>query len=147
MILRKWRIGYWGEKTNCDGGGICGARRKRQELQGSMDMNRVLRKIKQMWPDADPQEIMDLLDEYGTEDFETGVERVQLAVLKLCKGDRDRLPDLVEMAKTDWRDVLAYAEYPEESKTDPVKMQNLPKDKARSIRRRDRDQYEKWLEE
>jgi hypothetical protein len=112
-----------------------------------MDMNRVLRKIKQMWPDADPQEIMDLLDEYGTEDFETGVERVQLAVLKLCKGDRDRLPDLVEMAKTDWRDVLAHAEYPEESKTDPVKMQNLPKDKARSIRRRDRDQYEKWLEE
>ena len=40
-------------------------------------MNRVLKKIRKMWPDEDPQEIMEVLDEYGTEEYETGVERVQ----------------------------------------------------------------------
>jgi hypothetical protein len=110
-------------------------------------MDRVLRKIKKLWPDADPQEIMDLLNGYGTESYETGVERIQLAILKLSRGEREHLPDLVKMAKTDFRDVLAYAEYPEEMKTDPDKMRNMPEEEAKSVRRRDRDQYEKWLKE
>ena len=110
-------------------------------------MNRVLRKIKKMWPDADPQEILDLLNEYGTESYETGRTRVQLGILKLSRGDRERLPDLVKMAKVDWRDVLAYSEYPEEMRTDPTRMRDMPKEEARSIRERDRRQYEKWLKE
>lgn len=110
-------------------------------------MNRVLRKIKKLWPGADPQEILDLLNEYGKGRYETGVERVQLAVLKLSRGDRERLPELVKMAKTDFRDVLAYAEYPEEMRTDPAGMRDMPAGKAKSIRRRDRDQYERWLKE
>ena len=110
-------------------------------------MSRVLRKIKQMWPDADPQEILDLLNEYGTESYETGRTRVQLGILKLSRGDRERLPDLVKMAKVDWRDVLAYAEYPEEMRTDPTRMRDMPEQDARSIRERDRRQYEKWLKE
>ena len=110
-------------------------------------MNRVLRKIQELWPDADPQEILDLLNEYGRESYETGAERVRLAILKLCGGDRDRLPELVKMAKADFRDVLAYAEYPEEMKTDPVKMRDMPVEKAKSLRMRDRDQYEKWLKD
>jgi hypothetical protein len=110
-------------------------------------MNRVLRKIKKLWPDADPQEILDLLNEYGTGKYETGAERVQLAILKLSRGDRERLPELVKMAKTDFRDILAYAEYPEEMRTDPTEMRDMPAGKARSIRRRDRDQYEQWLKE
>jgi hypothetical protein len=110
-------------------------------------MSRVLRKIKKMWPDADPQEILDLLNEYGTESYETGRTRVQLGILKLSAGDRERLPDLVKMAKVDWRDVLAYAEYPEEMRTDPTRMRDMPEEEARSIRKRDRRQYEKWLKE
>ena len=110
-------------------------------------MNRVLRKIKKLWPDADPQEILDLLNEYGTESHETGRERVHLAILKLSGGDRERLPELVKMAKTDFRDVLAYAEYPEEMRTDPAEMRDMPAEKAKSIRGRDRNQYEEWLKE
>ena len=110
-------------------------------------MNRVLIKIKKMWPDADPHEILDLLNEYGTESYETGRTRVQLAILKLSGGDRERLPDLVKMAKADWRDVLAYAEYPEEMKTAPSKMRDMPENEAQAIRQRDREQYEKWLKE
>lgn len=110
-------------------------------------MSRVLRKIKKMWPDADPQEILDLLNEYGTESYETGRARVQLGILKLSGGDRERLPDLVKMAKVDWRDILAYAEYPEEMRTSTTKRRDMPEEEARSIRERDRQQYEKWLKE
>lgn len=109
--------------------------------------NRVLSKIKKMWPDADSQEILDLLNEYGSKSYETGRERVQMAILKLSGGDRKRLPDLVKMAKRDWRDVLAYAEYPEEMKTGPIKMRAMSKREAQSVRRRDKRQYEKWLKE
>ena len=107
--------------------------------------NRVLSKIKKMWPDADPDEILDILDEYGKENYETGCMRVQLAILKLSGGDRERLPELIKMAKMDWRDVLAYAEYPEEMKTGPIKMRDMSKREAQSVRQRDKRQYEKWL--
>jgi len=106
-----------------------------------------LRKIKKMWPDADTQEILNLLNEYGTESYETGQTRVQLGILKLSGGDLKRLPDLVKMAKVDWRDILAYAEYPEEMRTPPAKMRDMPKEESQSIRERDRRQYEKWLKE
>jgi hypothetical protein len=106
--------------------------------------NRVLEKIKKTWPNTDPQEILDILNAYGTEKHETGRERVQLAILKLSGGKRDLLPDLVRMAKTDWRDVLAYAEYPEEMKTG-LEMRELPPKEAKAIRQRDKRQYEKWL--
>ena len=108
-------------------------------------MSQVLRKIKQLWPDADPQEILDLLNAYGTESYETGRTRVQLAILKLSGGDRERLPDLVKMAKVDFRDVLAYAEYPEEMRTAPTEMRDMPEEEVRSIRQSDREQYEAWL--
>ncbi len=107
--------------------------------------NRVLRKIKKMWPDDDPQEILDFLNEYGTRSWETGQERVHLAILKLSEGDQVALPKLVKMTKTDYRDVLAYAEYPEEMKISPIKMREMPEKDAKEIRERDNQQYKKWL--
>lgn len=108
---------------------------------------RVLMKIRKMWPGADVQEILEVLNRYGNESWESGRTRVQLAILKLCEGDRERLPGLVEMAKRDWRDVLAYAEYPEEMRTNPVEMQKKSPEEANAIRKRDRQQYEDWLKE
>jgi hypothetical protein len=109
------------------------------------ERDRVLRKVARNWPDADPEEIMRVLDEYGAEGWERGRGRVQLAILKLSEGDRERLPELVRMAKRDYRDVLAYAEYPEEIKTGPIKMNKLSPEETKAIRRRDRAQYRKWL--
>jgi len=42
----------------------------------------LLEKIAQYWPDEDPQEIMNILDEYGVESYEGGRARVRLAILK-----------------------------------------------------------------
>jgi hypothetical protein len=102
--------------------------------------------VKQYWPEVDPIEVLDLLDQYGDEGHEKGRDRVQLAILKLCAGDLERLPGLIKMAKTDFQDVLAYAEYPEEMKTGFVKMSQLPEEEVEALRRRDRDQYIRWLE-
>jgi hypothetical protein len=50
------------------------------------------------------------------------------------------------MAKRDYRDVLAYAEYPEEMKLGFVGMKDLSPEEAKAVRRRDREQYLRWLE-
>ena len=72
---------------------------------------------------------------------------MQLAVLKLSEGNFERLPDLIITAKGDYRDVLAWAEYPREIKLGFVKMKQLSKVEAEAIRRQDREQYLDWLAE
>ena len=106
---------------------------------------KVLEIIARYWPDVDPDEIIKILDGYGLERYEQGRNRVQIAILKLCAGQIERLPELVKMAKTDYRDVLAYAEYPEEMKIGFVGMNKLSPEEALSVRRRDREQYLSWL--
>jgi hypothetical protein len=106
---------------------------------------KVRQKIAQTWPDADPAEILAVLDAYGTEEGESGRARVQLAILKVCEGDRERLPELVAMAKRDYRDVLAYAEYPEELRTGWVEMRKMSREEVKALRARDRAQYLAWL--
>lgn len=107
--------------------------------------SKVLQKVRQYWPDGDPQEIMDLLDRYGMERHEWGRARVQLAILKLSAGKRDRLEELVRMAKVDYRDALAYAEYPEEMRLGFIGMGQLSAEEAKAVRQRDRAQYLEWL--
>ena len=54
-----------------------------------------------------------LIEECNTEKIyassDTGVERIQLAVLKLNNGDTDKFLAAVELAQLDWRDVLVAA--------------------------------------
>ncbi len=54
--------------------------------------------------------IMDSLRLYGIEPGEAEKYRVYLALLKMCEGNVDLLPRLVERAKRDYRDVLFEAE-------------------------------------
>ncbi len=44
-------------------------------------------------------------------------ERVRLAILVLADGDPRAVTDMVSAAQLDYRDVLYWAEYPEESST------------------------------
>lgn len=89
---------------------------------------------------------MKILDGYGIKSYEGGRDRVQLAILKLCERKLERLSELVGMANKDYRDVLAYAEYPEEMKLGFVSVSELKEDETTALRKRDRDQYLKWLE-
>ena len=70
--------------------------------------------------------------------------RLQLGVLKLSEGDADKLKENIELARIDYRDVLAYAEYPEQMRAGPGKWK--PGERGLDeLRRRDRAQYEARL--
>src|SRR6266571_6625958 len=72
--------------------------------------------------------VIELLDTYGAESYERERERVQLAILKLSEGDEEKLREFVAVAKRDYRDVLFWAENPEEAKLDtPEKRERIKK--------------------
>ena len=72
--------------------------------------------------------VLELLDSYGVEPYERERERVQVAILKLSAGSEEKVREYLAVAKRDYRDVLFWAEYPEESKLDtPEKRQRVRK--------------------
>lgn len=87
----------------------------------------VISKAKQTLPNYDISEIMHILDAYGKEDYEREKKRVQLAILKLCEGDLEKLKKMVEWAKVDYRDVFCPAEYPKQSSRGFVGWEKLTK--------------------
>jgi len=62
-------------------------------------------------PDRVP-EVLAILNEYGTERWHHEPDRVRLAALKIAAGRLEELRIQIKNAKTDYRDVLASAEYP-----------------------------------
>jgi hypothetical protein len=69
-----------------------------------------------------------VLDGYGVESYERERERVQLAILKLSEGNEEKLREFVAVAKRDYRDVLFWAENPEEARLDtPEKKERIKK--------------------
>jgi len=104
------------------------------------DLDTVMKKIRQVFPERDANEILACLEGYGTESFERERYRVFLAILKLC--DEEKLSDpshYVEAAKQDYRDVLAWAQYPNQMKfAEPGKSAQFVK--------LDEEQYRAWLD-
>lgn len=72
------------------------------------------------------------------------VDRVRLAVLKLAAGSVTQLRSHIEIAKIDYRDVLAAAEYPSYMKRDPDIGRLSPGERAQIIED-DWRQYQRWL--
>jgi hypothetical protein len=99
----------------------------------------VLRKVRAVFPGSDPARVLETLE--GAE----GGHRVQLAIVKLCdegKGLSD-LAHYVSTAKTDYRDVLAWAEFPNEGRLPPFP--SAPDREA--AQKRDHEQYMRWIEQ
>ena len=85
-----------------------------------------------------------MLGEYGTESWQRETDRVRLAVLKLAAGNMEKLRQGMETAKKDYRDVLAYAEYPGYMSRVPGPGARPP-DEVRRIVDADWKQYQDWL--
>src|SRR5512140_2156912 len=62
------------------------------------------------FPGSDAATIMSVIDLYGTEPYERERERVQLAIVGLSRGSEEKLLELVQVAKTDYRDVLSWVD-------------------------------------
>jgi len=72
--------------------------------------------------------VLELLDSYGVDRHERERERVQLDIVKLSAGSEAKVREYVAVAKRDYRDVLFWAEYPEESRLDtPEKRKRVRK--------------------
>ena len=84
--------------------------------------------VQQTFPEGAHTRVLELLDGYGIESYERERERVQLAILKLSEGNEGKLGEFVAVAKRDYRDVLFWAEYPEEARLDtPEKRERVRK--------------------
>jgi hypothetical protein len=90
------------------------------------------------------QEAFSILSEYGTDDWHKEPARVRLAALKLAAGDLGRLRNAIDTARSDYRDVLALAEYPEYFRSvDPSA--STSGNELKRIIEADWKQYREWL--
>jgi hypothetical protein len=83
-----------------------------------------------------------LLESYGEAAHEREPVRIRVAAIKLSDGRIDELEHVIAHARQDYRDVLAWAEFPEEL-AQPT--WGLPEDRVAQIRAADRAQYLAWL--
>jgi hypothetical protein len=84
--------------------------------------------VQQTFSERAHARVLELLDTYGVESYEHERERVQLAILKLSEGNEEKLREFAAIAKRDYRDVLFWAEYPEESRLNtPEKKERIRK--------------------
>ena len=104
----------------------------------------VLAKVNAMFAAADREQILLALDEYAAENA-ASVARVQLGILKLSAGKPDRVQELVQLAKEDYRDILARAEYPNQLARGPAGRGQISQTEHKRLERADRAQYLAWL--
>ncbi len=88
---------------------------------------------------------LSIVEEFGKQDWNEPSPRVRLAILKIAKGDIDRLREATQMAISDYRDVLSAAEYPRYMRE--VGFSNLSSRMAQAIIDADWKQYCEWLDQ
>ena len=93
---------------------------------------------------ADMAEVLKILAAYGQEEYEREIQRVRAAILKLSDGSVEQVKKFTEWAKTDWRDVLGPAEYPEYSRR-MFRIDQLAAEEVETITASDWQQYQEWF--
>ena len=84
-----------------------------------------------------------ILNDYGMESWEREIARVRVAALKLAAGSLEALRSHVKVAKSDYRDVLAAAEYPAYMS---VAFRSHPPADGEMRISTDWEQYREWFE-
>jgi hypothetical protein len=88
----------------------------------------VIASVQATFPKESWGRVLEMLDSDGVKSYERERERVQLDILKLSVGSEEKVREYVAVAKRDYRDVLFWAEYPEESRLDtPEKRERVRK--------------------
>ena len=105
------------------------------------DVERIVRRD---FPAGKVPAVMALLAEYGMSEWHREVPRVRLAALKLADGSLEELRRQIDWAKSDYRDVIAPAEYPSYFRQS-FPMRELPEPEARQAIDQDWAQYQAWL--
>src|ERR1700694_369274 len=88
----------------------------------------VVASVQAAFPKESWARVLELLDSYGVKSYQRERARVQLDILKLSAGSEEKLREFVKVAKRDYRDVLFWAENPEEARLDtPEKKERIRK--------------------
>jgi hypothetical protein len=106
------------------------------------DVERVVRRD---FTAAQHEMVFALLNEFGTEPWEREVPRVRCAILRLADGREEQLRYWLDIAKRDYRDVLACAENPHYFKSTTPPATISAADNLRLIKE-DWRQYTEWLQ-
>lgn len=70
--------------------------------------------IEQDYPEPQRRIVDEILNWYDDQDCQREHDRVRLAALKIADGDIDQLKQAINTARRDYRDILAWAESPNE---------------------------------
>jgi hypothetical protein len=97
------------------------------------------------FPEAQRSSVLRLLDQYPPDADSGDPARTHLAILKLSSGDIARIRELVPVARQDFRDVIATAEYPEWFSVGFARIQQMTPEQAHAVKARDWAQYQEWL--
>ena len=102
--------------------------------------------LAKMFPDPTVRrQVQDILNRYGAEGYHHEPIRVRLAILKLAGPDLEAIRTNFGYALTDYRDVLAWAEYPNAIKSDSWRIPDGSPEKIR-INNADQRQYQERLD-
>ena len=84
------------------------------------------------------------LDAYGRESYQREKYRVILGVLYLTSQEQDKLSSFIELACTDYRDLLCAAEYPHSSGCGRLK--DKDPEKYRKLQVKEEKEYLSWVQ-
>jgi len=102
------------------------------------------RKLNTLFPLAsDRLSATAMLLQYGNSASENEPERVRLAILKLAGSDLLELKRMVEGAKEDYRDIIAWAEYPRQIRMQ-IGNRKLNDIEKMKIEKEDLSEYDSW---
>ena len=105
----------------------------------------VLRIVRRDFPPNQIDAVLEVLNGYGGESWHREQFRVYLAILKLSNGEIDAVRRQLNMAKSDYREVLAPAESPGFFRVGFVGANQLTKEEVIQLMNADREQYKAWL--
>jgi hypothetical protein len=101
--------------------------------------------LKAMFPHGSERDIVTgKLEAYGAEIFHREQARVKLGVLYLVSQEPEKIDSFIELACTDYRDLLCAAEYPHSSRR--WGLQEKEPEKYKKLRDREEKEYLLWVE-
>ena len=100
-------------------------------------------KVECLFPNENPADVFRLLDDDLPDIW--GLERLQLAILKLSNGDLNSLRTYIAAARQDFLQVIGSAEYPGALEIGLDRYVRLPNSEQEAIHQRDMRQYLRWL--
>jgi hypothetical protein len=80
-------------------------------VAGNDISDRVVKKVHEMFAPSEYEEVYALLRKYRMGEHKDGTERIHLDILQLSSGSMEKVVQMVNLANTDYRDVIMAAEY------------------------------------